>query len=333
MIVPVFNEAENVIPLVEKVHQSLAQLGRPWELIIVDDGSLDDTVARLRVQRDRFGDHLRIIELARNFGQTAAMQAGLDHARGGVIALLDGDLQNDPSDIPGMLSKLESEELEAVVGWRKDRKDGYWLRKFPSRMANRLIGHVTGIHLHDYGCTLKVFRAAAIDDLRLFGEMHRFIPAWVAMRTKPSKIREVPVKHHPRIHGESKYGITRTFRVLIDLMVVFFFMRYRARPGHFFGMLGFGLGGVGSLMLSYLLAIKLLGHDIGLRPMFLTAILLVVLSVQLLTTAVMSELLSRVYFETEQTSGYKLASEQAGKASWSDTELTAITPLNSERQG
>ncbi len=306
LIVPVFNEAENIIPLIERIHEALGSLDREWELLVVDDGSMDDTVNRLQVQRERFGSHLRVIELSRNFGQTAAIQAGLDQARGQLVALMDGDLQNDPCDIPDMLAKLEDEELEAVVGWRQDRQDGYLMRKLPSRIANRLIGRVTGIRLHDYGCTLKVFRAETIRDMRLFGEMHRFIPAWIAMRTKPSKIREVPVRHHPRIHGESKYGISRTFRVLIDLIVVFFFMRYRTRPGHFFGMIGFTLGGAGSLMLAYLLVLKLFCQDIGLRPMFLTAVLLVVLSVQLLTSAVMSEILSRVYFESRRSPGYQV---------------------------
>lgn len=316
VIIPVFNESENVVPLIESVHDALADRIEPWELILVDDGSMDDTVSQLRIMRERFGSHIRIVELSRNFGQTAALQAGLDQARGDLVALLDGDLQNDPRDIPAMLDKLQTDDLEAVVGWRRDRQDGYWLRRLPSKIANRLIGRVTGIHLHDYGCTLKVFRADTIRDLRLFGEMHRFIPAWIAMRTKPSKIVEMPVRHHPRIHGESKYGISRTFRVLIDLMVVFFFMRYRTRPGHFFGMIGFVLGGTGSVMLGYLLVLKLFGQDIGLRPMFLTAVLLVMLSVQLLTTAVMSELLSRVYFETKQQHGYQVGNQP-------DTEETA----------
>jgi hypothetical protein len=177
-------------------------------------------------------------------------------------------------------------------------------------LANRLIGKVTGIHLHDYGCTLKVFRAHAISGLQLFGEMHRFIPAWIAMRTRPSQIREVPVRHHARQFGESKYGLSRIFRVLIDLMVVFFFMRYRTRPGHFFGLIGMGMGTAGSVMLLWLLGVKLAGFDIGSRPMFLTAIMLVVLSVQLLTTAVLSELLSRVYFESRQSPAYQLGHRQ-----------------------
>ncbi len=330
VVIPVFNESENVIPLIEGVHEALADRQEPWELILVDDGSMDDTVSRLRVMRDRFGSHIRIIELSRNFGQTAAMQAGLDQARGELVALLDGDLQNDPRDIPAMLDKLQAEELEAVVGWRRDRQDGYWLRRLPSQIANRLIGRVTGIRLHDYGCTLKVFRADTIRDLRLFGEMHRFIPAWIAMRTRPSKICEMPVRHHPRIHGESKYGISRTFRVLIDLMVVFFFMRYRTRPGHFFGMIGFALGGIGAVMLSYLLTLKLFGQDIGLRPMFLTAVMLVMLSVQLLTTAVLSELLSRVYFETQHQRGYQVG-HQSGieESAWRRAGSRGTAGINS----
>jgi glycosyltransferase involved in cell wall biosynthesis len=311
LVVPLFNEVESAALLVTRVHEALADFAHPWELILVDDGSTDGTVAALRAAQARFGAHVRIVELSRNFGQTAALQAGLDQAGGELIAFMDGDLQNDPADLPAMVRTLLDEELDAVVGWRRDRQDGYWLRKLPSRLANALIGRVTGIRLNDYGCTLKVFRAEAVQDLKLYGEMHRFIPAWIAMRSRPSKIREMPVRHHARAFGASKYGLSRTVRVLIDLLVVHFFLRYRARPGHFFGTLGLALGALGGLMLAYLFGLKLSGEDIGLRPLFLTAVLLVMLSVQLLTTGVLAEMLSRTYYASGQTSHYRLAANEA----------------------
>lgn len=309
LVVPLYNEADNIAPLVQRIHEALAGYGGPWELILVDDGSRDATAAELQRARAQYGAHLRLIELYRNFGQTAAMQAGIDAARGELIATLDGDLQNDPSDIPAMIDKLEREDLDLVSGWRKDRKDAQLQRKLPSWLANRLIGRVTGVRLHDYGCSLKLFRAEAVRGLRLYGEMHRFIPAWMATRTHPQRIAEMPVKHHARLHGESKYGLSRTFRVLIDLVIVYFFLRYNARPGHFFGMLGFGLGTLGGGMLGYLLLLKLFGQDIGQRPLFLTGVLLVVLAVQMFTTAVLSELMSRTYYESRHTTPYIVRSQ------------------------
>jgi glycosyltransferase involved in cell wall biosynthesis len=189
---------------------------------------------------------VRVVALMRNFKQTAAMQAGLDAARGDVIVTMDGDLQNDPIDIPRMVGRLLREDLDLVAGWRKNRKDGMILRKIPSKIANRLIARITGVHLQDYGCSLKAFRATAIKNVRLYGEMHRFIPAWLATVTTPRKIAQEVVTHHARMFGESKYGISRTFRVILDLIFVYFFMRFRTRPGHFFGGIGLGLGALGS---------------------------------------------------------------------------------------
>jgi len=317
VIVPVFNEQDSVDELVRRIHDALSATTMPWELILVNDGSFDGTRARVLAAREAYGAHVRLVDLYRNFGQTAALQAGIDNARGDLVAALDGDLQNDPSDIPAMVSKLLDEDLDLVAGWRKDRKDGLWLRKLPSRIANRLIGKVTGVRLHDYGCTLKVFRAAVVRDVRLYGEMHRFIPVWIAMRTGPRRIAEMPVKHHARLHGQSKYGLTRTFRVLIDLTVVFFFLRYQARPGHFFGLLGFGLGTLGFLALAHLLVLKLGGADIGGRPMFLTAVMLVVLSVQMFSSAVLAEMMSRTYFESREDTHYRVRDADAPmEASW-----------------
>ncbi len=299
VVIPLYNEQENVLPLLEKVQAALSDYPAPWEVILVDDGSSDGTDRRLHEIAPQFGAHVRVLSLQRNFGQTAAMQAGIDAARGAVIATLDGDLQNDPVDIPRMVKRLLDEELDLLVGWRKDRKDSLWLRKVPSRLANRLIGRITQVQLHDYGCSLKVYRSSVIKKVRLFGEMHRFIPAWVAVQTSPSRIKEEVVNHHARQFGASKYGIGRTFRVLVDLLAVYFFMRFLSRPGHFFGRIGLIFGAIGSLMLTYLAVLKFIfAEDIGTRPMLLTGILLILMAIQFLTTGVLGELMARTYFST-----------------------------------
>jgi glycosyltransferase involved in cell wall biosynthesis len=252
VVVPLYNEEDNVDPLLERIHLALGPYPYPWEVVIVDDGSSDNTVPNLEKAALRYGPHVRIVALMRNFKQTAAMQAGLDAARGDVIVTMDGDLQNDPIDIPRMVGRLLREDLDLVAGWRKNRKDGMILRKIPSKIANRLIARITGVHLQDYGCSLKAFRASAIKNVRLYGEMHRFIPAWLATVTTPRKIAQEEVTHHARMFGESKYGISRTFRVILDLIFVYFFMRFRTRPGHFFGGIGLALGALGILILTYL---------------------------------------------------------------------------------
>lgn len=305
LVIPMYNEEDNVAPLVERVHEALLNYPWPWELIVVSDGSSDNTLARLHTAQAHYGAHVRPLELQRNFGQTAAMQAGIDAARGDVIAMLDGDLQNDPSDIPRMVGRLLNEDLDLVAGWRKERKDGLWLRKVPSLIANRLIGRITQVRLHDYGCSLKVFRAEVLKAVRLYGEMHRFIPAWIASATSPRRIKEEIVKHHARQFGTSKYGLSRTFRVLLDLLAVYFFMRYRARPGHFFGLIGVVFMALGSAILGYLFFVKFIfGESIGTRPLFLVGILLVLVAVQFMTTGVMSELTARIYFESGQARSY-----------------------------
>mgnify|MGYP001827403330 CR=1 FL=1 len=305
LIIPLYNESENVAPLLKRIHASLVGYPAPWELLLVDDGSADDTVERLRLGMEEYGSHVRVITLQRNFGQTAAMQAGIDYARGEVIALMDGDLQNDPVDIPRMVNRLLDEDLDMVAGWRRNRKDNLWLRKIPSRMANRLIGRITGVALHDYGCSLKVFRAEVLKSVRLYGEMHRFIPAWLASHTSPSRIKEEVVAHHARQFGESKYGLSRAYRVLLDLLSVYFFMRFRARPGHFFGRIGLLFGFIGSAAMIYLLWVKFaLGEDIGTRPLLLVGILCLVMSVQFFTTGVLSELMARTYFESGSGQSY-----------------------------
>ena len=300
-----YNEIENVKPMVAAVHEALSAYQGPWELLVVDDGSTDGTPQALQRESDEYGKHVRVVELRRNFGQTAAMQAGIDEARGYLIATLDGDLQNDPADIPRMVDHLIEHDLDLLTGWRKNRKDDLFLRKIPSRIANSLIGKITGVRINDYGCSLKVYKSSVIKQVRLYGEMHRFIPAWVAAVVPPSRIGEIVVNHNARIAGESKYGISRTFRVILDLLSVYFFMRYRARPGHFFGSIGLALGSVSSLLLVYLGFVKFaLGEDIGSRPLFLIAIVCLIASMQFLTTGVLSELISRTYFESSKRENY-----------------------------
>ncbi|QRM54793.1 glycosyltransferase family 2 protein [Sinorhizobium sp. BG8] len=305
LVVPVFNEEESVGLLIDRVCTAMEGRVSSWELILVDDGSTDATLLRARASLARPGLRMAIIELQRNFGQTAAMQAGIDAANGRLIATLDGDLQNDPSDIPAMARALDERELDLLVGWRKDRKDGLFLRKIPSWCANALIGRITGVRLHDYGCSLKIYRASIIKQVKLMGEMHRFIPAWVAGVVPSSRIGEMVVTHHPRTLGTSKYGISRTFRVILDLLSVLFFMRYKARPGHFFGSIGLAAGAVSALILAFLFIDKFIfGNDIGMRPMLIVGVMLFLSSIQLITTGILSEMIARTYFRDDDTPNY-----------------------------
>ncbi|TXH67973.1 MAG: glycosyltransferase [Thiothrix sp.] len=318
IIVPFYNEEDNVLPLVERVHTALAGFKLPWELVLVDDGSTDATLERLQQANTQYGQHVFIVELQRNFGQTAAMQAGIDQAQGSLLVTLDGDLQNDPADIPAMVADLQERKLDLLVGWRKDRKDTLILRKIPSRIANRLIRKVTGVYLHDYGCSLKVYRGSVIKKVRLYGEMHRFIPAWVATTVPPSRIGERVVQHNERFSGESKYGISRTFRVILDLLFMWYFMRYRARPGHFFGVVGLGSGLLGSLILLWLAIEKFIfGADIGGRPLLLIGVVLVIAALQFLTAGILAEMLARTYFEAAGRNAYTIRNEDTPKEhSW-----------------
>ena len=326
VVIPMYQEADNVVPMVAAVHEGLAAYPGPWELIVVDDGSRDDTWSRLQAATAEYGDHVRGIRMRRNFGQTAAMQAGIHAARGEVIATLDGDLQNDPADIPRMISEMEERDLDLLQGWRKQRQDES-TRKFFSRVANRLIAKITGVKLHDYGCSLKVYRAEVLKEIRLFGEMHRFIPVWVAGVTSPARIGETVVHHRAREFGQSKYGLSRTFRVIVDLLAVFFFLRFRARPGHFFGGIGLVFGAVGGTALAYLFFIKVfLGEAIGGRPLLFMAVLLVVMSIQFLTTGVLAELLSRTFFESSGQPPYHVLTEADGDAGWHQSAAVTENP-------
>ncbi len=305
LVVPVFNEEDSVGPLIERITQSMAIFPGRWELILIDDGSTDATLVNARSYLGQEGLILRLVELQRNFGQTAAMQAGIDAATGRLIATMDGDLQNDPKDIPAMVAELERRDLDLLVGWRKNRQDGLLLRKIPSWCANYLIGRTTGVKIHDYGCSLKIYRTAIIKQVKLMGEMHRFIPAWVASVVPSSRIGEMVVSHHARAHGKSKYGISRTFRVILDLLSVMFFMRYKARPGHFFGSLGLGFGALALVIMAYLFVDKfIMGNDIGTRPMLMVGVVLLLASVQMVTTGILAEMIARNYYRDDTSPNY-----------------------------
>jgi glycosyltransferase involved in cell wall biosynthesis len=297
VVVPMYNEIDNAQPLIDAVQAALAPWPHRWELVVVDDGSTDGTGSRLEERARQVGAHIRVIRLTRNFRQTAAMQAGIDAARGDVIVTMDGDLQNDPRDIPRLVARLLNEDLDMVAGWRQRRQDGFLLRRFPSLLANRLIRKVSGLDFQDLGCSLKAFRADVLRRIRLYGEMHRFIPAWLATVTSPSRMAEEPVSHHARTRGESKYGLSRTFRVIVDLVSMHFFLRFGGRPGHFFGVLGLFSLTAGGLVLAWMAALKLMGEDVGTRPALALGFFLLIGGLQFLTTGVLSELLVRVYYD------------------------------------
>jgi glycosyltransferase involved in cell wall biosynthesis len=287
VVVPMFDEVDCASPMLAAIEAALSDYPHPWELVVVDDGSRDGTGEVLRREAARLGRHVRVLRLLRNQGQSAALQAGIDAARGDVIVTLDGDLQNDPRDIPRLVERLLREDLDLVAGWRRGRRDALLLRKVPSWLANRLIRRATGLRFRDLGCSLKAFRAPVLRAIRLRGEMHRFIPAWLATVTSPARMAEEPVRHHPRRHGASKYGLSRTVRVVLDLVAVRFFLRYRSRPGHFFGGAGLAaLAGAAALIAWGTLR----GLPTGVAPLP-TALL--VLGAQLVALGVLAELLIR----------------------------------------
>ncbi|MBU2832984.1 glycosyltransferase family 2 protein [Acidithiobacillus ferriphilus] len=303
VVIPLYDEIDNILPLCTALSHALGDADA--EVIIVDDGSRDGSAAALDREAEARGARFKVIHLQRNFGQTAAMQAGIDAARGEVIVTLDADLQNDPEDILPLVRHLLEKNLDVVAGWRKDRQDDLLLRRIPSRLANRLICHLTGIYLHDYGCTLKAYRASVIKGVRLYGEMHRFVPAWLSTLTYTDRIVEVPVRHHPRRVGQSKYGITRTLRVLVDLLFVKFFLGYSQRPMHFFGVIGLALSSIGSIMLLYLLVDKFgYGAAISGRPMLIAGVLFFLAGLQFLNTGIVGEMLSRIYHESQDKKTY-----------------------------
>jgi glycosyltransferase involved in cell wall biosynthesis len=303
VVVPLYNEVESVPHLVEAIASTLIQHHLSYEIILVDDGSTDGTVELLKeLAQDR--SDLRVVLLRRNYGQTAAMSAGFNHARAKVIVTLDGDLQNDPQDIPKLLAKLQ-EGYDVVSGWRKNRQDKALTRRLPSKLANLLIGRVTGVSLHDYGCSLKAYRAELVADMNLYGELHRFLPALAAI--EGAKITELEVSHHARQYGVSKYGLGRTFRVLMDLLTVYFMKTFLTRPMHAFGWFGLSSTLVGLSLGGYLTLIKIVGQEsIGDRPLLTLAVVLVLGGIYLFSFGLLAELVMRTYHESQGRQIYRV---------------------------
>lgn len=296
VVVPVFDEVESVDELYAGIVDALGSWGRQFEVIFVDDGSTDGTFKKLEALSGR-DSRMRVVRFRRNFGQTAAMAAGLAHASGRVIVGLDGDLQNDPHDIPMLVSKLD-EGYDVVSGWRKDRRDNA-LRRIPSRIANWMIGRVTGVSLHDYGCSLKAYRAEVVKDMRLYGEMHRFIPALA--HQVGANVVEVPVRHHPRRYGSSKYGLRRTLKVILDLLTVKFLGSYGTKPIYVFGGTGFLLVFAGAAAEILTLEQKLVGgYFVYRNPMFIVGIFLFSLGVNLILMGLLAETIIRTYHESQE---------------------------------
>ena len=299
VVITVMNENENIAPLITALETALT--GIDFEVIFVDDGSTDGTQKQIRTHAT---DRITLVELRRNYGQSTAMTAGIDHATGTYIALLDGDLQNDPTDIPFMMRKMIDEDWDVVAGNRKNRKDGALLRKLPSRIANNLIRRMTGVYIKDYGCTLKIFKREIAEDLGIYGEMHRFIP--VLAKLQGANITQVDVKHHARLHGKSKYGLNRTFKVMADLITMVFFRKYIQKPMHLFGTMGFVSLGLGLLINFYLLVLKILGHDIWGKPLLILGLILLLGGIQLITIGILAEVSVRNYFEGSGRKTYQV---------------------------
>jgi glycosyltransferase involved in cell wall biosynthesis len=291
------NEAANVPQFYRELRSVLQRMGRPYEIIVIDDGSEDETFGRLAALQAT-DPSLVVIRFRRNFGQTAAFAAGFAHARGRLIVTTDGDLQNDPADIPAMIELAEERDADIVAGWRKDRKDAFVSRRVPSMIANWVISRTTGVYLHDYGCSLKVFRAEVVKPMKLYGEMHRFLPAIAS--EFGVRIEEYVVNHRPRLHGNSKYGISRTVRVVLDLLTVKFLISYRTRPLQIFGLWGLimtALGGAAWLWLAYVKYLR--GEGIADRPLLLAGTVLLVMGVQFIVLGLLAEMLARTYHESQ----------------------------------
>jgi glycosyltransferase involved in cell wall biosynthesis len=299
VVITVMNEEDNIHPLVTAIHNALN--GIDYEVVFVDDGSSDATRKRIKEVID---DRILLVELRKNYGQSTAMTAGIDHTTGKYVALLDGDLQNDPTDIPRMLELMKNEDWDVVAGNRANRKDGMLLRKIPSRIANYMIRRMTKVYIKDYGCTLKIFKKEIAEDLGLYGELHRFIPVLAAMQG--ARITQVDVKHHASQFGTSKYGLGRTFRVLSDLVTMIFFRRYIQKPMHLFGTLGFMSLFLGIIVNLYLLVLKIMGQDIWGKPMLILGLIFLLGGIQLITIGIIAEVSVRTYFESSQRKTYQV---------------------------
>ncbi|MBO6516208.1 MAG: glycosyltransferase family 2 protein [Bacteroidia bacterium] len=297
VVVAMMNEEENIKPLLEQCYEALTDLD--YELTLVDDGSTDNTVAEVRKYAN---DRTRVVEFMKNFGQSTALQAGIDHSTGDYIVTMDADLQNDPSDIPMLLDLIKTDQWDLVAGERVNRKDGAFLRKIPSKIANYLGRNLTKVQIRDYGCTLKIFKQQIAKNLNLYGELHRFIPVLAAMQG--ARIHQVAVKHHARQFGKSKYNLNRTFKVISDLILMVFFRKYLQKPMHLFGTMGTLIFGVGLLINAYFFVQKILGQDIWGRPMLLLGILMLLGGIQLITTGIILELVMRTYYESQGKKTY-----------------------------
>ena len=307
LVITLFNEEENVQPLLAKIASALS--GYEYEVILVDDGSDDRTAFMTKKYAT---DSVRLIVFNRNHGQTTAMAAGIHYAKGEYIVTMDGDLQNDPLDIPFMLEKIENEGWGLIAGKRANRKDKVLLRKLPSKIANAIIRQLTGVRISDYGCSLKIFNKDIAHNLGLYGELHRFIP--ILAKLQGASITEVDVRHHPRIHGKSKYGLGRTFRVISDLMLMLFFQKYVQKPMHLFGTMGIVSFVFGAIINFYLLIEKILGNDIWGRPLLLLGVVLLIGGIQLITFGFMAELIMRTYFESQNKTPYRVKEIYVGEA-------------------
>lgn len=299
VVIAVMNEEDNIMPLLERLREDLKNID--YEVVFVDDGSRDATVERIKASGD---ERVKLVEFMKNYGQSTAMQAGIDHARGTYIVTMDGDLQNDSSDIPNLLSMMEEGHWDLIAGERVNRKDGMLIRKIPSKIANSVIRELTDVRIRDYGCTLKIFRSTIAKNLNLYGELHRFIPVLAALQG--ARIKQVAVKHHARVHGKSKYNLNRTFKVISDLVLMVFFRKYIQKPMHLFGTMGFVVFSVGVLINLYFLIRKIMGDDIWGKPMLLLGILLLLFGVQLITTGIILELQMRTYYESQNKKTYNV---------------------------
>lgn len=299
VVVTVLNERDNIQPLIFAIRDALSNID--YEVVFVDDGSDDGTQKEIKNHAD---GRIKLVELRKNYGQSTAMTAGIDHSSGNYIALLDGDLQNDPTDIPFMLQKLKDEDWDVVAGNRKNRKDGMFLRKLPSSIANALIRKMTGVYIKDYGCTLKLFKREIAEDLGIYGELHRFIP--VLAKLQGASITQVDVKHHARRFGNSKYGLNRTFKVMSDLILMVFFRKYIQKPMHLFGTMGFISLGLGILINTYLLILKITGQDIWGKPILILGLIFLLGGIQLITFGILAEINVRTYFEGTNRKTYQV---------------------------
>lgn len=305
VVITVYNEEDNIQPLLEATYSALEEID--YEVILIEDGSTDRTVSEVKKYAN---SRTKLIIFNRNFGQTTALAAGIDMAIGEYIATMDGDLQNDPTDIPVMLQKAIDEEWDVVAGRRANRKDGFVLRKIPSKIANWVIRNTTKVYLNDYGCTLRVYKAGIAQGMGLYGELHRFIP--VLAKQQGARMTEMDVKHHPRIHGESKYGLSRTFKVMSDLILMLFFQKYFQRPIHLFGGIGIISFLIGFLINIYLLVLKVMGEDIWGRPIMILGFILVLGGIQFVTTGIIAEIIVRTYFESQDKKTYTIKSVYQG---------------------